>query len=311
MIKMKTYTNISHLILRRGFVILIVCLLISFNGITQNVGINATGSQPNSSAGLDVDFSNKGLLSPRVALTSTSSFAPLAAHVAGMMVYNTATAGDLTPGFYYNNGIAWVRVGSSGESDLDWTISGNNMYSAVSGNVGVGTNTPASKLTVNGTIESTSGGIKFPDGTTQTSAASGKSEFRVTKNDIDQSINSGVAVKIQWAAKEFDTNNDFDLSNNQFKPKIAGKYLLNLNASMGNLGVGQYLMVYIYKNGQLYSTTHIYAPGASATIRVSLTDIANADGINDYFEAYVYQNSGSAKNLSGSSANTSMSGTLL
>ena len=38
------------------------------------------------------------------------------------------------------------------------------------GKVGIGTATPASKLTVVGTIESTSGGVKFPDGTTQTTA---------------------------------------------------------------------------------------------------------------------------------------------
>ena len=42
-----------------------------------------------------------------------------------------------------------------------------------SGNVGIGTTSPGSPLTVAGTIESTSGGFKFPDGTTQTTAASG------------------------------------------------------------------------------------------------------------------------------------------
>ncbi|TSC96590.1 MAG: hypothetical protein Athens071426_150 [Parcubacteria group bacterium Athens0714_26] len=41
-----------------------------------------------------------------------------------------------------------------------------------SGNVGIGTASPGQKLTVAGTIESTSGGFKFPDGTTQVSAAS-------------------------------------------------------------------------------------------------------------------------------------------
>jgi hypothetical protein len=40
--------------------------------------------------------------------------------------------------------------------------------SYLSGNVGIGTTTPGEKLSVAGTIESTSGGIKFPDGTTQT-----------------------------------------------------------------------------------------------------------------------------------------------
>ena len=42
-----------------------------------------------------------------------------------------------------------------------------------SGNVGIGNTAPSSPLTVAGVIESTSGGVKFPDGTTQTSAASG------------------------------------------------------------------------------------------------------------------------------------------
>src|ERR1044072_7214259 len=39
------------------------------------------------------------------------------------------------------------------------------------GHVGIGTSATASKLTVAGVIESTSGGVKFPDGTVQTTAA--------------------------------------------------------------------------------------------------------------------------------------------
>ncbi len=42
-----------------------------------------------------------------------------------------------------------------------------------SGNVGIGTTTPASPLTVSGIVESTSGGFKFPDGTVQTTAGGG------------------------------------------------------------------------------------------------------------------------------------------
>lgn len=45
----------------------------------QNIGINATGAAPAASAGLDVDFTNKGLLIPRVALTATNAVGPIAA----------------------------------------------------------------------------------------------------------------------------------------------------------------------------------------------------------------------------------------
>lgn len=66
----------------------------------------------NANSVLEVESTNKGLLLPRIALTSTTAVAPLAAHVAGMTVYNTATAGDVTPGYYYNDGTKWVRVGT-------------------------------------------------------------------------------------------------------------------------------------------------------------------------------------------------------
>lgn len=59
---------------------------------------------------LEVESTNKGLLLPRVALVETTNVAPLANHVAGMTVYNTATANDVTPGYYYNDGTQWVRI---------------------------------------------------------------------------------------------------------------------------------------------------------------------------------------------------------
>ena len=47
----------------------------------------------------------------------------------------------------------------------------NRTFFNADGNVGIGTKNPSSKLTVTGTIESTGGGIKFPDGTVQSTAA--------------------------------------------------------------------------------------------------------------------------------------------
>jgi hypothetical protein len=49
-------------------------------------------------------------------------------------------------------------------------IGDSTMFESKSGLVGLGTDSPTSKLTVIGMIESTSGGVKFPDGTVQMTA---------------------------------------------------------------------------------------------------------------------------------------------
>ncbi|MNS79028.1 hypothetical protein D3C72_1126670 [compost metagenome] len=64
----------------------------------------------NSNALLELQSTNKGMILPRVALTATTNPAPLGAHVQGMMVYNTATANDVVPSQYINDGTQWKRI---------------------------------------------------------------------------------------------------------------------------------------------------------------------------------------------------------
>ncbi len=88
-------------------------LFISFSltGFSQNVGISPTGAIPaDPAAGLDVNFTSQGILVPRVALTTSASFLPLAAHVAGMIVYNTANISDVVRGLYINDGVKWIPI---------------------------------------------------------------------------------------------------------------------------------------------------------------------------------------------------------
>ncbi len=90
---------------------------------SQNVGINSDGSTPDASAMLDVKSTNKGFLIPRVALTGTSDITTIPSPVTSLLVYNTATAGDVTPGFYYWNGSAWTSLGAGALTG--WSTTGN------------------------------------------------------------------------------------------------------------------------------------------------------------------------------------------
>jgi hypothetical protein len=103
---------------------LLLLILISGNAMAQ-VKFGTNPSTVNGSALLELESTNKGLLMPRVALTATNSASPLSAHVAGMVVYNTATAGtapnNVTPGFYFNNGTKWLKVASTDDIVLPST----------------------------------------------------------------------------------------------------------------------------------------------------------------------------------------------
>lgn len=135
----------------------------------QNIGINPTGSAPNNSAGLDVDFTNKGLLIPRVALASSSDAATIPSPATSLLVYNTGTGGLTPAGYYYNAGTPgspnWVQLlpstsGLSGSGVATrvafWTgattlgSNANLYWDNTNSRLGVGTAAPANRLGVVG-----------------------------------------------------------------------------------------------------------------------------------------------------------------
>jgi hypothetical protein len=87
----------------------------------QGVGFGTTTID--ASAMLEVKATNKGLLPPRVALTSITDVATINSPAAGLVVYNTATAGttpnNVTPGYYFFTGINWLKIGTSGNNAGD------------------------------------------------------------------------------------------------------------------------------------------------------------------------------------------------
>ena len=103
--KFKTMRNLFYLVVIIG----------PFLNSTAQTGIGTT--TPNASAKLDVSATDRGFLPPRVALTATNAFSPItgtSSAAAGLLIYNTATAGtaptNVVPGYYYWNGTVWVQI---------------------------------------------------------------------------------------------------------------------------------------------------------------------------------------------------------
>jgi hypothetical protein len=65
---------------------------------------------------LDVSANNKGLLIPRVSLTSATDILTIASPSISLLIYNTSTAGsspsNVVPGFYYWDGFRWISLSS-------------------------------------------------------------------------------------------------------------------------------------------------------------------------------------------------------
>jgi hypothetical protein len=80
-----------------------VAAFIVFVACSQSVGVGT--AVPHSSARLDVQSTDKGMLVPRIALTAANVAAPVTSPADALLLYNTATSGTgenaVSPGFYY------------------------------------------------------------------------------------------------------------------------------------------------------------------------------------------------------------------
>lgn len=116
--------------------LLIAMLIMAAVAVGQSVGINSDGSAPHASAMLDVKSSDKGFLPPRVYDPAGSISSP----AGGLLVYKDDGTADNPAGFYYYNGAAWTRL------DDVWTKNAAGIN--YSGNVGIGTTVPYSRLSL-------------------------------------------------------------------------------------------------------------------------------------------------------------------
>ena len=153
--------------------LLVLFMLVGATAAWAQNGSAINSLTPNADADLTLGSTNKGLLFNNVALTSTDLAAPLTAHVAGMVVYNTAANGTgataVAPGFYYNNGASWLSFASSAllpttaitHTTLRWNgtawetsgaLTNDGTDVTATGNVGAATSSTAGNASVGGNL---------------------------------------------------------------------------------------------------------------------------------------------------------------
>lgn len=116
---------------------ILLTAFIAFATLTSTQMIAQQGfgtNNPDKSSAVDIVSTKRGLLIPRIDLTSTTVASPVANPAQSLLVYNKNTAGDVTPGFYYWEANKWVRVMSSNVAKTSGVIDGltTNVTSAVS-----------------------------------------------------------------------------------------------------------------------------------------------------------------------------------
>lgn len=255
----------------------------------QNIAINTTGAAPNTSAGLDIDFSNKGLLIPRVSLTSATDALTIPSPATSLLVYHLGSAGLPAIGYYYNSGTSiapvWVQLLNGGAPGTAWLTLGNagttagtnfigttdakdlvfktnnteRMRIVSGGNVGIGTTTPLGKLHLTNGIN----GEMYIEGTNKARllAFSGggfwiQSGTAYTSGSVDDIVFSGMFGSPEW---------------------------MRIKGATGNVGIGTTApAVKLDVAGSIRATTEIVsASGASEGGQITLSEPFNASAAGE------------------------------
>lgn len=164
--------------------------------------------------------------------------------------------------------------------------------------------TPAGQLLVGTQTSSTVTGAKLRvNGIVQIDNAVA---FSVNAGGVAQNVGTSSFTKVQFNAKEFDQNNNFDAATNfRFTPP-AGKYVLSACVQYQASTDQKRFATIIYKNGVALKNNNLLASGTEG-IGTSVTCIVDANG-TDYFEVWTWHDCGVTQVVSGASTDTWFAG---
>ena len=102
-----------------------------------------------------------------------------------------------------------------------------------------------------------------------------------------QTVTLNTATKVAIDTENFDTNSNFDTTNNRFTPTVAGYYQVNGCLRGSAVTTFTVITVYIYKNGSENIRTQMSATLTnSASTQININNIVYMNGTTDYLELY-------------------------
>jgi hypothetical protein len=138
------------------------------------------------------------------------------------------------------------------------------------------------------------GTIEFPNGTQNKPADVGPA-FSY-QHVVSQSVpNGGIVTKLNFTAKEFDTDNA--VANSRFQPQKAGYYFIKASYyPAAPIASGAMPSLTLYKNTLEKIAGVATSAAGSAFLVMECCGLVYLNGATDYVEVYVTQNTASALN---------------
>jgi len=251
----------------------VIILILVFQQCYAQLGVNEDNSSPDASSMIDIKSGNKGILIPRVALTGIADATTISSPATSLLIYNTATVSDVTPGFYFWTGSTWSRLMNGTLSG--WGLSGNT--GTTNGTDFIGTtdnqnldfrtdNVIRARITSKGQIEilNTGNSVFLGEGAGASDDLTDNKNIAIGKSSLNLNTkgNHCIAIGIEALSKQSYSTNEFQAAN----IAIGYKALLNTNTTItsdginntgigfnclmsntngsNNLGIGSYSLVY-------------------------------------------------------------------
>ena len=148
------------------------------------------------------------------------------------------------------------------------------------------------------TTSSGSGTITIPNAVTVAGAMANVPAFLANLSGHGSATDSTDTV-ISFDTEIFDIGGCYNTSTYKFTPDVEGKYFFHLSVGIDINADTEKLTAIIHKNGSValrYRRKHDFDT-ANQQQTVSVSGILTANGSTDYFEALVYQNSGSDRTI--------------